>query len=218
MITSFGIYTKVPLNIFQAGINKNTISFNLQINNPEFNYFYFDINDCEKFIYNNYPIAVYNTYKSLIPIEYKIDLWKYCILYKYGGIYIDDKYDDNIKLIEMIDHNFFVKNKNYYYNKLLINSDFIITKINNPILNMAIDEIVKNFNNNYYGIDFSFPTGSGLLGKLFKETNLTAHLYYNDGEIKFKNIIIMKTKQNYKQSNNITNYLWMTKRIYNKQK
>lgn len=218
MITSFGIYTKVPLNIFQAGINKNTISFNLQINNPEFNYFYFDINDCEKFIFNNYPIAVYNTYKSLIPIEYKIDLWKYCILYKYGGIYIDDKYEDNIKLIEMIDHNFFVKNKNYYYNKLLINSDFIITKINNPILNMAIDEIVKNFNNNYYGIDFSFPTGSGLLGKLFKETNLTAHLYYNDGEIKFKNIIIMKTKKNYKQSNNITNYLWMTKRIYNKQK
>lgn len=218
MITSFGIYTKIPLNIFQAGINKNSISFNLKINNPEFNYFYFDVNDCEKFIYNNYPIAVYNTYKSLIPIEYKIDLWKYCILYKYGGIYIDDKYDDNIKLIEMIDHNFFVKNKNYYYNKLLINSDFIITKINNPIFNMAIDEIVKNFNNNYYGIDFSFPTGSGLLGKLFKETNLTAHLYYNDGEIKFKNIIIMKTKQNYKQSNNITNYLWMTKRIYNKQK
>jgi len=217
MITSFGIYTKVPLNIFQAGINKNSISPNLRINNPEFNYFYFDENNCEKFIFNNYPISVYNTYKSLIPIEYKLDLWKYCILYKYGGIYIDEKYEDNIKLIELINYNFFVKNKNHYYNKLLINSDFIITKINNPVLNMAINEIVKNCNNNYYGIDVSFPTGSGLLGKLFKENNLIAHLYYNDGAIKFNNTIIMKTKIDYKQSNN-NYYLWMTKKIYNKQK
>jgi mannosyltransferase OCH1-like enzyme len=214
---TFGIYTKVPLNIFQAGINKNFISPNLRINNPEFNYFYFDENDCENFIFNNYPINIYNAYKSLIPFEYKIDLWKYCILYKYGGIYIDDKYDDNIKLIELIDHNFFVNNKHHYYNKLLINTDFIISKINNPILNIAINEIVKNVNINYYGIDFSYPTGSGLLGKLFKENNLTAHLYYNEGNIKFKNIIIMKTKKNY-QDNNNSYYLWMTKKIYNKQK
>jgi len=217
MIT-FGIYTKVPMNIFQAGINKNFISQTLRINNPEFNYFYFDANDCEKFILNNYPSSVYDTYKKLIPFEYKLDLWKYCVLYKYGGIFIDDKYDDNIKLINLIDRNYFVKNKNHYYNKPLVNSDFIITKNNNPILNIAIYEIVKNVNNNYYGIDVTYPTGSGLLGKLFKENNLMAELCYNDGEIKFNNnIIIMKTKNNYNNSTN-TNYLWMTKRIYDKQK
>lgn len=216
MIT-FGIYTKVPLNIFQAGINKNSISHNIRINNPEFNYFYFDEKDCDNFIYNNYSSSIYNAYKSLIPLEYKLDLWKYCILYKYGGIYIDDKYEDHIKLIDMIDYNFFVNNKNYYYNKLLINTDFIITKINNPIFVIAINEIVKNVANNYYGIDVSFPTGSGLLGRLFTEHKLTAYLYYYNGEIKFKNIIIMKIKKDYETSNN-NNYLWMTKRIYNKQK
>jgi len=216
MIT-FGIYTKVPLNIFQSGKNKKSISSNLRINNPEFNYFFFDEIDCENFIFNNYSDIIYQTYKSLIPYEYKMNLWKYCILYKYGGIYIDDKYDDNIKLIELIDHNFFVNNKNHYYNKLLIDTDFIIAKNNNPIFNIAINEIVKNVNNNYYGIDFTFPTGSGLLGKIFKENNFKAHLDYKDGNILFRNILIMKTKNNYKKNNN-SYYLWLTKNIYNKQK
>ncbi len=214
---TFGIYTKVPLNIFQSGKNKKSISSNLRINNPEFNYFFFDEIDCENFIFNNYSDIIYQTYKSLIPYEYKMNLWKYCILYKYGGIYIDDKYDDNIKLIELIDHNFFVNNKNHYYNKLFIDTDFIITKINNPIFNIAINEIVKNVNNNYYGIDFTFPTGSGLLGKIFKENNFKAYLDYKDGNILFGNILIMKTKKNYKNNNN-SYYLWLTKTIYNKQK
>lgn len=68
---SFGIYMKVPLNIFQCGIDKSMISHDLIENNKEFNYFFFDETDCEKFILNNYPDNVYNAYKSLIPFDYK---------------------------------------------------------------------------------------------------------------------------------------------------
>ena len=97
-ISIFGIYAKVPLNIFQC-YNKKLLNDDDDINlniqtikdyNPEFNYNLFDeYTDCNKFILNNYPDYVYNAYNQLIPIEYKNDLWKYCILYKYGGIYID---------------------------------------------------------------------------------------------------------------------------------
>jgi len=210
---SFGIYMKVPLNIFQCGIDKSMISHDLIENNKEFNYFFFDETDCEKFILNNYPDNVYNAYKSLIPFDYKMDLWKYCILYKYGGIYIHNKFKDNIKMIELIDNNFFVSYKNHYYNKLLINTDFIIAKKNNPIFIIAINEIIKNIKNNYYGIDATYPTGSGLLGKIFKDNNYRAYLNYDGNNISFKKTIIMKTKDDYK-NNNYTFSLWITKRIY----
>jgi mannosyltransferase OCH1-like enzyme len=210
---TFGIYMKVPLNIFQCGIDKKMISLDLIENNKEFNYFFFDENDCEKFILHNYPDDVYKAYKLLIPFDYKIDLWKYCVLYKYGGIYIHHKFKDNIKMINLIDNNFFVNYKNYYYNKLLINTDFIITKINNPIFMIAINEIIKNVNNKYYGIDVTYPTGAGLLGKIFKENNYKAYLNYDGKNISFKKTIIMKTKDNY-QDDNYTVSLWITKNIY----
>ena len=214
-IKSFGIYNKIPLNIFQNGINKDIISNDIKIINPEFNYFYFDEKDCEKFIYNNYPDYIYNAYKSLIPIDYKFDLWKYCILYKYGGIYIDNKFECNIKLINLIDNNFFVSDKHHYYNKLLINTDFIVSIPNNPIFKLAINEIINNIKYNYYGIDYTFPTGSGLLGKIFSANKYKSLLYINDSNVFFKNILILKTKIN-NNNNNYCNLLWQSKNIYYK--
>ena len=214
-IKSFGIYNKIPLNIFQVGINKDIISYDIKIINPEFNYFYFDEKDCENFIYNNYPDYIYNAYKSLIPIEYKFDLWKYCILYKYGGIYIHNKFNCNIKLINLIDNNFFVCDKNHYYNKLLINTDFIVSIANNPIFKLAIIEIINNIKNNYYGIDYTYPTGSGLLGKIFSANKYKSLLYINNSNVFFKNILILKTKIN-KNNKNYCDLLWQTKNIYYK--
>jgi mannosyltransferase OCH1-like enzyme len=212
-IKYFGIYNKVPLNIFQVGINKDNISNHIKIINPEFNYFYFDEKDCDDFIYNNYPDYIYNAYKKLIPIDYKFDLWKYCILYKYGGIYIDNKFECNIKLINLIDNNFFVSDRNYYYNKFLINTDFIISIPNNPIFKLAITDIINNIKLNYYGIDYTFPTGSGLLGKIFSSNKFKTLLYYDNNNILFKNKIILKTKENYK-NNNYSKLLWLSKNIY----
>ena len=213
-IKSFGIYNKVPLNIFQVGINKDDISNHIKLINPEFNYFYFDEKACESFIYNNYPDYIYNTYISLKPIEYKFDLWKYCILYKYGGIYINNNFECMLKFINLIDNNFFVCDKNHYYNKLLISTDFIVSIPNNPIFMQAITAIVNNLKNNYYGIDYTFPTGSGLLGKIFSNNKYKSILYYNNDNIYYKNIIILKTKKT--KVNNYCNLLWLTKNIYNK--
>ena len=52
-IRTFGIYNKIPLNIFQVGINKNNISSHLKLINPEFNYFFFDENGKPLFIEMN---------------------------------------------------------------------------------------------------------------------------------------------------------------------
>ena len=221
---NFGIYKKVPLNIFQC-YNKKLLNNEINNNiksikdyNPEFNYFLFDeLLDCKKFIFDNYPDYVYKAYEQLIPIEYKNDLWKYCILYKYGGIFIDTKFYCNYKLINFIDNNFFASENDYYYNKLLIYSDFIITKANNPIFLTAINMIIYNIKNNYYGITNKYPTGSGLLGLIFSNNRLKSNLVYDGSRIIYKNLIIMKT-YNKTEKKEYYKLLWLSKNIYKCQK
>jgi mannosyltransferase OCH1-like enzyme len=224
LLSNFGIYTKVPLNIFQCYNKKildDDINFNIKtINdyNPEFNYFLFDeITDCKKFIFDNYPDYVYSAYNQLIPIEYKNDLWKYCILYKYGGIYIDIKFNCNYKLINFINNNFFASQFDYYNNKYLIYSGFIITKPKNPIFLRAINTIISNIKNNYYGISETYPTGSGLLGSIFSNNRLKSNLIYDGSNILYKNHIIMRSYNNMPKKE-YYKLLWLTKNIYKCQK
>ena len=88
----------IPLNIFQTWHTKklppkmfNSIQV-IRRFNPRFRYYLFDDNDCREFIKKNYDSDILNAYDSLIPGAFKADLWRYCILYKMGGIYLDIKY------------------------------------------------------------------------------------------------------------------------------
>jgi len=46
---------------------------------------------CSEFIAREYPPDVLMAYDRLIPTAFKADLWRYCVLYKYGGVYLDAK-------------------------------------------------------------------------------------------------------------------------------
>jgi len=49
----------------------------------------YDDADMEAFIKDNYNDTIYKCYKKLKVGASKADLWRYCILYKYGGVYLD---------------------------------------------------------------------------------------------------------------------------------
>ena len=51
--------------------------------------FYYDNASCDSFIKNNFSDDVYRAYCRLPMAVMKADLWRYCIIYKYGGIYTD---------------------------------------------------------------------------------------------------------------------------------
>jgi len=56
--------------------------------NPNYDFVYFDDSDCIKFIEDFYPEYLPH-YEKLIPTAYKADLFRYLLLYKYGGCYGD---------------------------------------------------------------------------------------------------------------------------------
>ena len=101
----------IPLNLYTCWhtkdlppLLKNTYEI-LMKENPEFNHYLYDENDCIDFIRNHFDIEVLNAYHSLIPCSYKSDLWRYCVLYINGGIYYDIKFRciNGFKFIHLLD-------------------------------------------------------------------------------------------------------------------
>jgi mannosyltransferase OCH1-like enzyme len=142
----------------------------LKIQNAEFEHFLFDDNDCREFIEKNFSDDVLFAFDSLIPGAYKSDLWRYCVLYIHGGIYLDIKYHcfNGFKLIYLTDKEYFVKDRheNHIYNALMT------TFPKNEIMLKCINQIVENVKTNYYGRTSLDPTGPGLLGSfLINEYN-----------------------------------------------
>jgi mannosyltransferase OCH1-like enzyme len=79
--------------------------------NPEFEFKLFNEKECSKFIKNNFSDDVYDAYVRLIPYAYKCDLWRYCVLYIHGGIYLDIGFFtiNNFKFIDIINTEHYVQ-------------------------------------------------------------------------------------------------------------
>lgn len=220
---------QIPLNIFQTWHTKKLspkmfAAVNLiKKNNPRFKYSLYDDLDCREFIKNNFNSDVLYAYDKLIPGAYKADLWRYCILYKYGGIYLDIKYipNNNFKFINLCESEHYVLDKNGIgiYNALMVSKPY------NEFLLKAINQIVDNVKNHYYGECFLCPTGPKLLSKIIgldnKFIDLNHDLINNNNKlIYYKNIVILRSynghiferdKFSKKQHYAI---LWNNRRIY----
>jgi hypothetical protein len=188
---------KIPRNIFQTWETKN-ISNELNLlcqtwreNNTKYTYFLFDDNEREQFIKKHFDLSVYNSYCRIIPGAFKADLWRYCILYIYGGIYIDidticlgniDLFlNEDIEFMTPIDLN----NCPNIGTHNLFNT-FIASIPKHPILLECINRIVYNVENNIIpssNLDF---TGPGILGRsvnTFLKLNETTSFIGKEGII-----------------------------------
>ena len=61
--------------------------------NPDIDFQLWDDDDIDKFILNEFPPEYYKAFKSINPNlgAAKADFFRYCILYKRGGLYLDLK-------------------------------------------------------------------------------------------------------------------------------
>lgn len=57
--------------------------------NPEYSYHFYDDDKVERFFREELPVSYYRAYKSLTIGAAKADFFRYAILYKKGGIYLD---------------------------------------------------------------------------------------------------------------------------------
>jgi len=149
----------VPINMYKSIQTWKDV-------NPDYEHYYFDDDDSIEFIKKYFDKRVLNAYLSLIPGAFKADLWRCCVLYEKGGVYVDA---DMVCLQPLRDY---IENSEYNFiscrddpmAKSYIYNAFIACSPKHPFLKEQIDTIVKNTEEkkDMWYLDISGPA---LLGK-----------------------------------------------------
>jgi mannosyltransferase OCH1-like enzyme len=218
----------IPLNIFQTwhtrdlGPVMSECVNSITECNPEFKHYIYSDDDCRLFIKNNFGADVLQAYDTLIPGAFKADLWRYCILYKLGGIYLDIKYQsiNGFKFINFIDFEHFVEDRFEVLNEFAVYNAFMISGKGNEKLLKCINRIVKNVSIRYYGYSALCVTGPILMGKFFDKSDTVGLKLNNYDQIVYNSKPILMSHQGYrdeqkkKQLANHYGWLWEQKKIY----
>ena len=224
--------SEIPLHIYQTWHSNQLPKYmqecvdKLKKDNPEFEYHFYDDNQCREYIKDNFNKDVLHAFDKLIPGAFKADLWRYCILYKKGGIYVDIKYqcENNFKFIQLTHKEYFVKDIPIYSRQGIYNA-LLICKAGNNILLNCINKIVENVKNKYYGINPLEVTGPLLMSYYFTPLELNKmelkHVIENGNYyIKQNDKKILKIYPQYRseqklyQNNKYYADLWHSRKIY----
>jgi len=214
----------IPLNIYLTWGTKQ-LPIKMQENvdrmrkvNPEFNIQLYDDNDCREFIQNNFPEDILIAFDTLKPGAYKADLWRLCILYINGGIYIDIKLNciNNFKFIALTEKEHLsidIQVENVWKEGTIgLHNALMVSKSDNKLLLRCINKICENVKNKYYGLNCLYPTGPGLLGeeyvKMLRENESTINIqselnkldlcHINYLHIMFNNVPILEYYKEYR--------------------
>lgn len=233
----------IPMKLFQTWhckeipLKMQDAVNSIKVHNPELEYFLFDENDCINYIRKHFGNEVVNAYNKLIPGAYRADLWRYCVMYIDGGVYLDIKYQcvDGFKFVDIMNREHFVLERQYPWKPGThgIYNALIIAKPGNPIFLSAINKIVNNTKTNFYGYNSLYPTGPGLLGELYfgniyknmdmlDNFDLVYNLIDTKDTIIYKNQIILQSypeyrrEQRMKQKQPHYGQLWYSGAIYGK--
>lgn len=111
--------------------------------NPEFDHCLYNDEEMHSFIKNNYDTDVQKAYESLNIGAAKADLWRYLILFKNGGVYldIDSLIINNLKKLIVNDNHAIIsreRNPNKFVQWMLIYPP------KHPILEICIKKCLRN--------------------------------------------------------------------------
>jgi hypothetical protein len=194
--------------------------------NPKSKVYYFDDLDCINFM-KDYSTRCYAAYHKLIPGAFKSDLFRYCLLEKYGNYYSDIGHIPYISFDQVCDDSDLVLVKEI--KNLGIHNGFMYSRLpGHPFLKAAIEKCLYNIENEIYGsIDISI-TGPWMLKDLpleYPKVKMLKHIIQNNEKyIYYNSDLFIKTKFNNYQSimypdNNTStrscyNTLWSLKKVF----
>ena len=239
----------IPLNLYltwsikQLPIKMQENVDRMRIVNPEFNIQIFDCDERREFIQNNFPEDILVAYDTLKPGAYKADLWRLCILYINGGIYIDIKLNciNNFKFIALTEKEHLVIDLpfNIKVGEIGLYNALLVSKPKNKLFLRCINKISENVKNKNYGYNSLYPTGPGLLGEqyiiMLRENKSTMeteielnkldlclhYLSMGKGQIIFNNVVILEYYKEYRNEQELFaktltyGEIYRLKQIYN---
>lgn len=167
----------IPLKIFQTWKSKELPEKMYEVVNkivelnPEYDYYFFDDDDCRKYLQDNYSSEYLDAFDDLIPGAFKADFWRYAVIAKEGGVYIDVDFDCVKPLREILDSDdslVLVKDRGIGCCTAIFQAFFAATPNHNAIketLQLCLD----NIKNKRMGKTCLDLTGPGMMGKAFNK-------------------------------------------------
>ena len=164
----------IPKNIFQT-FKSNKLPWLTRMHikrmlrrNPDYAYHFYDDEKIEEFFKKEYPFEYYKAYKSLTIGAAKADFFRYAVLYKKGGVYLDidsklvSKFKDFIKqddeAIISIE-----RSGDYYVQWALI------FNAGHPFLKRTLEICLDNIFEHKFPHDVHKTTGPPVLSQAIKE-------------------------------------------------
>lgn len=164
-------FWKIPPFIFQTWksgektpeMKEAISSFSTQ---PGYTHVCWTDEECCNFLFNVFGDRYAKAYSLLVPGAFRADFWRYCILYKFGGVYADAKTTCLRALDEIIrpdDELILVRD---IPETCLLNG-FIACSPGHPLLGLVIEMVLKNIESRSYGEDPLDITGPHIFGRAF---------------------------------------------------
>jgi hypothetical protein len=225
----------IPFHIFQTWHSldlppkmKENIE-QLKQENPQFHHHLYDDAMCRDFITDHFHENVVYAYDKLKPGAYKSDLWRYCILYVYGGIYLDIKYKcvNGFKFLELTDKEYYVKDRNYSISDDIpgchgIYQALLASFPQRKLYYDCIQKIVKNCINNKYNYNDLDVTGPHMIGSLLNHNIEICNLelsFTGDSIVRNEEPILVyyeeyRAEQQLFQKTEYYKKMWVEKNIY----
>jgi len=142
--------------------------------NPEFDVYIYSEKEAIEFLKQHFHSDVLDAYNGLKPSAFKSDLFRYCVLYIKGGVYIDTKMDFYIPFANLIRDSrplFLRPDEPWCEDGRGVATNYIIAPPNWDILRTAIDEIVKAHKAKLYKENELDVTGPCLIGDILNKKN-----------------------------------------------
>ena len=160
----------VPLRIFQTHSAPTAHMRTWKARNPRHAYAFFDDDMCMKFMEKHMEPEVVRAYRRLAPGAARADLWRYCVLYVHGGVYIDadcvclvplEQWLPREKCVAVVDHTFGPTVRLF--------QAFLACTPQHPLMRRAIDCVVRNVQHGKFAQNIFELTGPTLLGRCLNE-------------------------------------------------
>jgi len=123
-----------------------------------YEYNFYNDDDAASFIKTHFPNEVLEAYNSIIPGSFKADLFRYCVLFIYGGVYadVDVMLQSNLDMVISPDVGFMIPfdepGRDGGHGSCLWNG-LIASVPSHPFLSHTIQLVVNNIRNRFTNID-----------------------------------------------------------------
>lgn len=193
--TSNNYIPKIIWQTFRENIKKDNPLYsrveNLK-NQKGYEYRFMTDKEGLKFLKENFKEDVWKCFSVLTPGAYKADLLRTCIIYIFGGIYIDMKVNLVYPLDCILGSKKLVLTKDT--SDIRIWNGFFAAEPKHPYLKNIIDKIVYKVKNKKYGLNNTDITGPQLWGFEYVKYFRTLRFFKKNNDFIMLKLIVFKDK------------------------